>query len=534
MSKYIFVVGGIVSGTGKGTTSAALGRILKNRGLSIDIIDFNPYLNVDPGTMSPYQHGEVFVTEDGTETNLDIGHYERFLDDHFNKGCSITSGKLYSMVINNERLGKYVGATVQTIPHVTDEIQKLILKKGESGADIVIVQLSGSLIDYETGIYLTAIKEFINTQGKENTFVLNVDLLPYFDVLGQEKIESLHESIKILNSYGISPDAMVCRTSSNIKMNDAMKKRIARRCALASQDCVINNPDVDVIYELPIILAKEGLDNLVLNKFNINVASADLDAWINMLKNFETGAQGLKVCIVGKYTKVKDAYVSIIEAIKHACAYNQVGVKIEIIDAEDIEEFGVEKYLKGAKAILIPPGWGNRGFNGMIKSVQYARENKIPFLGVGLGMQIAAIEIARNVIGLKNANSTEMDPNVDTPIIDVMAAQKRNILQNKVTRLGAYNCVLDFDSISYKLYGTEFISERHRHKYEFNNAYYDLFDKAGVMFAGMQPESKLTEIIELKNHPFFVCTIFQPEFKSYPNKPHPLYLGLINTAKSIR
>jgi len=534
MSKYIFVVGGVVSGSGKGTTSAALGRILKNRGLSVDVLNFNPYLNVDAGTMSPYQHGEVFVTEDGAEMDLDIGHYERFLDENLNKSSSITGGKLYSTVINNERLGKYVGATVQTIPHVSDEIQKLILKKSESGVDVVIVQISGSLLDFETTVYLTAMREFIVKQGRENVFVLDVDILHYVDSLGQEKVESLQESIKVLNANGIFPDALVCRTPKEVVLNDSIKKRIARRCSLASHTNVINNPDVDVIYKLPLILEKEGLDDLVVSKLNLKAGQADLSAWANMVKNYDESVQEVKICIVGKYTKVKDAYLSIVEALNHACAYNQVAAKISIVDAEDIEEFGVEKYLKGVKAIIVPPGWGNRGFDGMIKTIQYARENKIPYLGIGLGMQLAAIEIARNVIGLKKANSTELDPNTDTPVVDVMASQKRAILQNKVVRLGAYNCVLDFNSISYKLYGSEFISERHRHKYEFNNTYYEVFDKVGVMFAGMQPESKLTEIIELKNHPFFVCTIFQPEFKSYPNKPHPLYLGLINTAKSVR
>ena len=534
MSKYIFVTGGVTSGSGKGTTAAALGRILKSRGLSVAMLNFNSYLNVDPGTMSPYQHGEVFVTEDGAETDLDIGHYERFLDEQITKNCSISAGKLYSIVINNERLGKYVGSTVQTIPHVADEVKKIIKKQSETGADIVITQISGSLLDFETSIYLSAVKEFIVNEGNENVFVLHVDFLPYFDILGQEKIESVQESVKTLNSYGILPDAFVCRTPANVIMNESIKKRIARRCGLSSHEFVINNPDVDVIYKIPLILEREGLSDIIINKLQMAAKPAELNEWEAMVKNYEGNSQEIRVCIVGKYTKVKDAYISIVEAVRHACAYNQVDAKVEIVDAEDVEEYGVEKYLKGVKAIIVPPGWGNRGFDGMMETIHYARENKIPYLGVGLGMQLAAIEIARNVIGLKNANSTELDPNTEAPVVDVMANQKRAIMQNKVMRLGSYTCVLDPNSISYKLYGTEFINERHRHKYEFNNAYFELFDKAGVMFAGMQPDSKLTEIIELKNHPFFVCTIYQPEFKSYPAKPHPLYLGLINTAKSVR
>ncbi len=534
MSKYIFITGGLTSGSGKGTTAAALGRILKSRGLSVAMLGFNSYLNVDPGTMSPYQHGEVFVTEDGGETDLDVGHYERFLDEIVSKNSSVSAGKLFSIVINNERLGKYVGSTVQTIPHVSDEVKKLIRKQAETGADVVITQISDSLLDLETGIYLTAIREFILEVGAENAFVLHVDFLPYFEVLGQEKIETMQESIKVLGSYGLAPGAVVCRTPKDAELNENMKKRIARRCSLASHNLVINNPNVDVVYKLPLILEKQGLSDIIAGKLGLSAKPTNLAEWEKMVSNFEGNSQEIRVAIVGKYTKVKDAYISIVEAVRHACAYNQVNAKIEIVDAEDVEEYGVDRYLKGVKAIIVPPGWGNRGFDGMMQTVQYARENKIPYLGVGLGMQIAAIEIARNVVGLKTANSTEIDPNVDAPVIDVMANQKRSIMQNKVMRLGAYNCVLDPNSISYKLYGTEFISERHRHKYEFNNAYFELFDKAGVMFAGMQPESKLTEIIELKNHPFFVCSIFQPEFKSYPNKPHPLYLGLINTAKSVR
>lgn len=534
MSKFIFVTGGVMSGSGKGTTAAALGRILKNRGLSVAMLNFSPYLNVDPGTMSPYQHGEVFVTEDGAETDLDIGHYERFLDTQFSRGNSISAGKLYSTVINNERLGKYNGSTVQTIPHVADEVKKLIKKQAETGADIVIIQLGGSLLDYESSIYLYAIRELILEVGRDNIFVLHIDFLPYIESIGEERVESMQESMKVLNSKGLLADAIVCRTPKEVVLDDQLKKRIARRCALSDYKKVIANPDVDVVYKLPILLEQEGLDTLVLNKFKLNAHPVDLSAWKNMIKNFEDNGQEIRICIVGKYTKVKDAYISIVEAIRHACAYNQVDANIDIVDAEDIEENGVEQYLKGAKAIIVPPGWGSRGFDGMIEAIQYARENKIPYLGIGLGMQMAAIEIARNLVGLKNANTTEINPNTDAPIIDVMVSQKKTLLQNKVVRLGAYNCVLDKDSISYKLYGNEFISERHRHKYELNNKYFDLLDKVGVVFAGMNPETKLTEIIELKNHPFFVCTIFQPEFKSYPNKPHPLFLGLINTAKSVR
>ena len=337
MSKYIFVTGGVTSGSGKGTTAAALGRILKNRGLSVAMLNFNSYLNVDPGTMSPYQHGEVFVTEDGAETDLDIGHYERFLDEQIGKNCSVSAGKLYSIVINNERLGKYVGSTVQTIPHVADEVKKLIKKQSETGADIVITQISGSLLDYETSIYLNAVREFIVEEGSENAFVLHVDFLPYYDILGQEKIETVQESVKLLNSFGLLPDAFVCRTPKDVVLNESIKKRIARRCSLPNQSAVINNPDVDVIYKIPLILEKEGLSDLVISKLSMAAKPADLESWSDMVKNYDGNGQSVRVCIVGKYTKVKDAYISIVEAVRHACAYNQIDAKIEIVDAEDIE-----------------------------------------------------------------------------------------------------------------------------------------------------------------------------------------------------
>lgn len=534
MSKFVILTGGVVSSLGKGTTAGSLGRLLKNRGVKVTMQKFDPYLNVDPGTMSPYQHGEVFITDDGSETDLDIGHYERFLDVNLGRANNITSGRIYSSVINKERMGKYGGATVQTIPHITTEVKDCMLSLAGDDVDIVIVEIGGIVSDYETGIYLHAIRQLKSEIGEENVFLLHVDLLPFIGATGETKFETVQSSIQKLNSFGISPDAIVCRTSKEAVMSKDVKTLIARRCFLKGPECVIQNADVETVYEVPITLQKEGLDNVILQKFGLSFPKSDLNSWSLMVNNFKAKNPEIRVCIVGKYTRVADAYLSIEEAINHACTYNQVKAKIDIIDAEDIEEVGVEKFLKGAKAIIVPAGWGSRGFKGMLEAIRYARESKIPYLGIGFGMQLAVIEFARNVLNLTGANTTEIDPQTEYPVIDVMKEQKK-ILNNGVnTRIGACNCVLDPASKVAKLYGKDLISERHRHSYEFNTSYYDKFANADMLFAGMNPDSKLVEIVELKTHPYFVGVIFEPENKSRPNRPHPLFLGLINTAKSVR
>ena len=534
MSKFVIITGGVVSNLGKGTTAGSLGRLLKNRGVRVTMQKFDPYLNVDPGTMSPYQHGEVYVTEDGSETDLDIGHYERYLDIDLGRMNNITGGKIYSSVINKERLGKYVGATVQIVPHVTMEVRDCMLALSNKDNDIVIVEIGGTVHDYESGVYIQGVRQLISEVGSENVFLLHVDLLPFVEVTAETKIETVQNSIQKLNSLGVTPDAVVCRTVKDVVLNEESKKRIARRCFLKDETCVIQNPDVETIYEIPIILQKEGLDNLILNKFKMSPPKADLHSWEFMVNSFKGDYPELRFCIVGKYTKVPDAYLSIEEAIKHACTYNQVKAKIDIIDAEDIEEIGAEKFLKGAKAIIVPPGWGSRGIDGMIQAIKYARENKIPYLGIGFGMQLAAIEFARSLLGMRTANTTEVDPNTEFPVIDVMAEQKGIVMKGGTQRLGTFNCVFDPSSKAAKLYGKEVASERHRHRYEFNGKYSEKFEKEGMLFAGMNPESKLIEIIELRNHPYFVATIFEPEYKSRPNRPHPLFLGLVNTSKSVR
>lgn len=533
MSKYVILTGGAVNNVGKGTTAGSLGRLLKNRGVKISMLKLDPYLNVDPGTMSPYQHGEVFVTDDGAECDLDVGHYERFLDMNLSRINNVSAGKLYSYVINKERLGKYVGATVQVIPHVSNEAKDAIINAGKD-VDVLIVEVGGTVNDFESAVFLHAVRQLQSDVGENNVFVLHVDLLPQIEATNETRIEAVQASVQKLNSYGLNPDALVCRTVKSVVLSKETKTRIAKRCFLSGPEAVIQNADAETIYELPIILQKEGIDTLILKKFGINAPKIDLNSWQFMVDSFKKDYQELKVCIVGKYTKVADAYISIEEAIMHASVYNQVKPKIELIDAEDIEEFGVEKFLKGAKAIIVPPGWGSRGVNGMVKTIQYARENKIPYLGIGLGMQMAVIEFARNVLNMKSATSTEIDPQTEFPVIDVMSEQKNLVMKGGTMRLGLYKCALEPNSQSAKLYGKNLISERHRHRYEFNLAYGEKFEKAGLSLVGMNPESKLIELVELKNHPYFIGTIFEPEKLSRPNKPHPLFLGLMNTAKSIR
>lgn len=534
MSKYIIVTGGIVSNVGKGTTAAALGRVLKNRGVRVTMQKFDQYLNVDPGTMSPFQHGEVFVTDDGAETSLDIGHYERFMDISLGRENNITGGKIYSSVINKERMGKYLGTTVSVVPNVTNEIKSSMALLDDEETDVVIVEIGGTISDIESAVYYRAIREFINERGKENVFLLHVDLLPFMPSTRESKIESVQTSVEKLNCFGLFPDAVVCRTIKNLRLAPDTKKRIAVRCFLKGPECVIQNPDVDTVYEVPITLKKEGLDELIMKQFGLTFPESDLNSWSFMVDNFKGNYPEIRICIVGKYTKVPNAYISIEEAIRHASTYNQVKPKIELIDAEDVAEYGPENLLRGAKGIIVPPGWGRKGFDGMIQAIRYARESKIPFIGIELGMQLAVIEFARDVIGYANANSVEIDPETEYPVIDTMTDLKRLAGVNTPIRTGAFDCELKENTNITKLYGSNLISERHRHKYEFNTKYTEKFEDAGMHIIGTNPESGLVEIVDISNHPFFFGTSFDPQFKSRPNKPHPLFLGFINTAKSVR
>ena len=533
MSKFIFITGGLVPNIGKGTFASALARLLKNSGVKVGMLKINSYLNIDPGTMSPYQHGEVFVTKDGTETDLDIGNFERFMDEDLDGDTHLTGGMVYSAVINKERQGKYVGATVQVVPHIIEEIKEQIVKHSDDRFDIIIAVLGGTLTDYENGVYLQAIRSVITEIGDENSHLINMEIVPMLESTGQVQVEVLETSVQKLMSFGLKPDTIICRTIQDSSFKEETRKRAARHCYV-KENSVFHVPNVTSIYELPVTLKNIGLDKHIYKALNMTAPESDLSTWDFMAKGFSEEYQELKVCIVGKYTKVRDAYLSIEEAIKHASSYNQVKPKIEYIDAEDVEEYGADRFLRGAKAIIVPPGWGSRGVAGMIAAVQFARENKIPYLGIGLGMQMAIIEFARNVVGLENANTTEIDPKTDYPVVDTMGEQKNALLHGKTMRLGVYDCVFDPNSVCAKLYGNEVVSERHRHRYEFNSKYYDKFEEKGMIMAGMNPDSKLVEVMELKNHPFFVCAIFEPEYISRPNKPHPLFMGLMNTAKSIR
>ncbi len=533
MSKFIFVTGDYVSKIGKGTAAAALAKLLSSRGLKVNVQKIDTYLNLDSGTMSPYQHGEVFVTEDGSETDINVGVFERFLNVNLSGKNDISLGKIFTSVINKERQGKYVGATVQIIPTVTTEIKDNFLSLQNDETDVVIVVVGGTVSELEQNIVLQAIKQLQSEVGEKNVFIAHLADAPYFDNTKELKIEAVQPSVKAMNGFGLMPDAVVVRLAKGLSLGADNKKRIVKRCFVKNEKYVISLPNVDSIYEIPVMLQKEGLDEVILNKFGLNLPAADLSAWKQMLSNSNGDYQEVKFCIVGKYTKVPDAYISICEAISHACNLNSIKPTIEIIDAEDIEELGAEKYLHGAKAIIVPPGWGSRGFKGMTYAIKYARENKIPYLGIGFGMQLAVIEFARNVLNY-DANSTEINAKTEYPVVDIMEEQKKFALNGKTMRLGKFDIVLDPDSVSAKLYGTENISERHRNRYEFNSKYYEDFEKRGMSFAGKNPETELVEIIELKDHPFFVASIFQPELKSRPNKPHPLFLGLVNAAKSIR
>lgn len=532
MSKFVFMVGSFVSNVGKGTTSAALGRLLKNRGMKLKVLKVNSYLNIDPGTMSPYQYGEVFITDDGAETDLDVGNFERFMDETLSGENDYSVGKAYTSVINKERQGQYVGATVQTVPQVTTEIKDKILSLSE-GSDLTIVIVGGASTDYDQIAILQSIRLLSSEVGDENVFIAQLGIVPTLETTGELKIEVLQASLQRLMTVGLWADAVLCRTNEGEQMSVELKKRIAKRCYFHSEKQIICLPNLETIYEIPLQLQREGFDELVLSKLDLNFPKADLGSWSKMVESYKENFTTAKFCIVGKYTKVPDAYISIVEAISHACTYNQIKPVVELIDAEDIEELGAEKYLRGAKAIIVPPGWGSRGFKGMIQAIKFARENKIPYLGIGFGMQLAVIEFGRNVLNY-DANSTEIDPNTEYPVVDVMEEQKKIAMHGKTMRLGTYDIVLDPKSVSAKLYGSEHISERHRNRYEFNSKYYEEYEKRGMMLVGINPETKLSEIVELHDHPFFIATIYQPEMKSRPNKPHPLFLGLANAAKSIR
>lgn len=531
MSKYIFVTGGVVSALGKGITASSLGRLLKSRGLKVSIQKFDPYINVDPGTMSPYQHGEVFVTDDGAETDLDLGHYERFIDVNLSQSNNVTTGMIYGSVIRKERRGDYLGATVQVIPHITDEIKDRITRVGrETDADVVITEIGGTVGDIESLPFMEAIRQLKSDLGKENIYYLHCTLVPYITTAGELKTKPTQHSIKELRSIGIQPDAIICR--SDRELTQEVKDKIALFGDIEKK-AVIQVVDADHLYEVPLNLEKEGLATIVIEKLGLleKVHQPDLSEWKEMVDKMKNLMQKVTISIVGKYVELPDAYISINEALKHAGVANDACVEINFIYAEDLEgDPSKIDMLKKSSGILVPGGFGDRGIEGKIIAINYARENNIPYFGICLGMQCAVVEFARNVAGYEDANSSEFDHNTDYPVIDLMPDQKDIEDMGGTMRLGLYPCKMTPDTVSKNAYEEEIIYERHRHRYEFNNEYRNELKELGMVMAGVSPDEKLVEIIEVRDHPWFVGVQFHPEFKSRPNRPHPLFVGFIEAA----
>ncbi|PHO07550.1 CTP synthase [Thermoanaerobacterium thermosaccharolyticum] len=531
MSKYIFVTGGVVSSLGKGITAASLGRLLKSRGISVAVIKCDPYINIDPGTMSPYQHGEVFVTEDGAETDLDLGHYERFIDINLTKSSNITTGKVYWSVISKERKGDYLGATVQVIPHITNEIKDRIRRVGkEQNVDCVIVEIGGTVGDIESLPFLEAIRQISVEEGKDNVMFIHVTLVPHLGKTGELKTKPTQHSVKELRSIGIQPDMIVCRTE--FPLTEDIKEKIGMFCNV-KPDAVIENIDVDSIYEVPLELDRQKVDEYVINRLNLPAGEPDLKEWRAFVEKEKNLKREVEIALVGKYVELHDAYISVVESLRHAGIYNDANVKIRWVNSENVNDDTVDELLRGAKGILVPGGFGDRGVEGKIRAAQYARENKIPYLGLCLGMQCAVIEFARNVAGLKNAHSTEFNGATPYPVIDLMPEQKDIDEKGGTMRLGVYPCKLKEGTKAYDAYKDELIYERHRHRYEFNNEYRELLTSKGLILSGLSPDDRLVEIIEVKDHPFFVASQFHPEFKSRPLRPHPLFRDFIAAALSM-
>ena len=528
MTKYIFVTGGVVSGLGKGITAASLGRLLKARGLKVAAQKLDPYINVDPGTMSPYQHGEVYVTEDGAETDLDLGHYERFIDEDLNKFSNLTTGKVYSNVLKKERRGEYLGKTVQVIPHVTDEIKRFIYSVGKkTDADVVITEIGGTIGDIESQPFLEAIRQVGQEVGRENRLYIHVTLVPYLKASGEHKSKPTQHSVKELQGLGVSPDIIILRTDEPIK-DRAIFEKIAHFCNVWP-DCVIENITLPVLYEAPLMLEKAHISDIVCRELNLKSRKPDLADWEHMVERIKCREKTVTIGLVGKYVELHDAYLSVAEALRHAGYYLNSSVEIKWIDSENIKEENVNSTLSGLDGIIVPGGFGQRGIEGMILSAKYARENRVPYFGICLGMQIAVIEFARNVAEIENANSGEFAQNVPK-VIDYMPGQNDEIDKGGTLRLGAYPCVIKEKTSMHRAYGKTKISERHRHRYEFNNDYRDALQSAGLTLSGLSPDGRLVETVELTERDFYIGVQYHPEFKSRPNKPHPLFSAFIKAA----
>ncbi|MDP4092363.1 MAG: CTP synthase [Bacillota bacterium] len=526
--KYIFVTGGVVSGLGKGITAASLGRLLKARGLHVTIQKFDPYINVDPGTMSPYQHGEVFVTDDGAETDLDLGHYERFIDENLSKNSNVTTGKIYWSIISKERKGDFLGGTVQVIPHITNEIKERIFRVGKSDhTDVVITEIGGTVGDIESLPFLEAIRQVATEIGRENVMYIHVTLVPYLSKSGELKTKPTQHSVKELRSIGIQPDVIVCRTEKQLSRD--LKDKIGLFCNLPG-DWVIQNLDAEVLYEVPLMLEKEGLAQIVCKRLGLMCNEPDLSGWQKMVDIQKNLTHTVNIALVGKYVELHDAYLSVVEALKHGGIANDADINVKWVNSEHLNEENIKNYLLKADGILVPGGFGDRGIEGKILAAQYARENKIPYFGICLGMQMAVIEFARNIAKLEGAHSSEFNPDSRYPVIDLMPDQRDIDEKGGTMRLGLYPCKVNENSRVFKIYNEELIYERHRHRYEFNNEYRDLLLKKGLIISGLSPSERLVEMIELPDHPWYIGVQFHPEFKSRPNRPHPLFRDFIKAS----
>ena len=534
--KYVFVTGGVVSGLGKGITAAALGRLLKARGYHVTMQKFDPYLNVDPGTMNPIQHGEVFVTDDGTETDLDLGHYERFIDESLTKNSNVTSGKVYWSVLNKERHGDFGGHTVQVIPHITNEIKDRFYKPenpedpdGDGKVHIAIIEVGGTVGDIESQPFLESIRQFQHEAGMNNVIIIHVTLIPYLRMSGEMKTKPTQQSVKELQGIGIQPDIIVARTE--YPLEPGIKEKISLFCNIPVSH-VLQNIDAPTLYEIPLIMEREHLADVVCESLNIECPKPDLSDWEDMVRSLKNPERKVKIALVGKYTALHDAYISVVEALKHGGIANRAEVEIKWVPSETVTAESVDDLLGDVSGIIVPGGFGDRGIEGMITAVQYAREHKLPYLGICLGMQMAIVEFARHVLGYADAHTAEINPDTTHPVIHIMPDQNGVTDLGGTLRLGAYPCKIQKGSKAYEIYGSEKISERHRHRYEVNNDYREALISGGMILSGLSPDGHIVEMCEIKDHPWFVATQAHPEFKSRPNKPHPLFAGFIKAACS--
>ena len=529
MSKYIFVTGGVVSSVGKGISAASIGRILKSRGISVSIQKLDPYLNVDPGTLSPYQHGEVFVTQDGAETDLDLGHYERFIDVDLTSASNVTSGQIYSAVIAGERRGDFLGGTIQVVPHVTNEIKQRIREVAQlSGASVVIVEVGGTVGDIEGQPFLEAIRQMRNEEGRDNVLYLHVTFLPHIATTNELKTKPTQHSVNELRRIGIQPDIILCR--SDYEVSQSLKDKISLFCDVDRQ-AVIALTTADTIYEVPLMLEEAGLGNLIVDRLGVGAGEANLDDWRQMVDKLKAPKEPVTIALVGKYVELQDAYYSVREALCHAGLYHDRQINIQWLQSEDLETNGIENLLKSAQGIIIPGGFGHRGIKGMIAAITYARQNKIPCLGLCLGMQVMVIEFGRYALGSESVNSTEFDPDTPYPVIDLLPEQQQVSEMGGTMRLGTYTCHLVPGTRAAEAYGETAVYERHRHRFEFNNHFREPLEQRGLIPSGLSPDNQLVEIVEVKDHPWMVACQFHPEFRSRPNHPHPLFTSFVGAAK---